>query len=305
VIRFDFDDRYVFETQEGGLPWLVRVLIADAAFYLIFLFFVFPWFALALLLWPHPKERQQAVEDHTPIVFMQPAEIPRALLRPQPSVPAKPAEKPPDHIVLPGNTKPFEAGPPPAPQPTKAPEQPASPAPPPPEPPRPEPESQIARNTAAPPPTTSTTRDDSQRQPVAGVLGKALQNLDRYAQQTQSSANPLGGATDPLESAIQFDRKGVNFDPWLRRFISQVKRNWFVPLAAQNFHGHVVLQFTIHKDGRITDVRVARASDIESFNRAAVDAIRGSNPTEPFPQEFPDEAAPFTVTFFYNERPGN
>ena len=161
----------------------------------------------------------------------------------------------------------------------------------------------MARNTPPPQPAP---RQDEARPQVGGVLGRALKDLDRYTQ-TQapsSTANPLGGATDP-EAAIQFDRKGVNFDPWLRRFVSQVRRNWFVPLSAQSFRGRVVLQFVIHRNGRISDVRVARESDIESFNRAAYNAIVGSNPTEPLPAEYPDDFAPFTVTFFYNERPDN
>jgi hypothetical protein len=48
---------------------------------------------------------------------------------------------------------------------------------------------------------------------------------------------------------------------------------------------------------------VVRPSEIESFTRAAVNAIMGSNPTEPLPPEYPDEKALFTVTFYYNEQP--
>ena len=69
------------------------------------------------------------------------------------------------------------------------------------------------------------------------------------------------------------------------------------------FKGSVVLQFNIHKTGVITDLRVVRPSEIESFTRAAVNAIQGSNPTEPLPPEYPDEKALFTVTFYYNEQP--
>jgi TonB family protein len=85
--------------------------------------------------------------------------------------------------------------------------------------------------------------------------------------------------------------------------VGQVRRNWFVPLSAMNFSGRVVLQFNIHRDGRITDVTVVRPSDIESFTQAAYNAIIGSNPTEPLPPEYPDDKVLFTVTFFYNERP--
>jgi TonB family protein len=69
------------------------------------------------------------------------------------------------------------------------------------------------------------------------------------------------------------------------------------------FHGHVVLQFNIHKDGTITDVSVLEPSVIEGFNRAAVGAITGSSPTEPLPPEYPSDKAFFTVTFYYNEDP--
>jgi periplasmic protein TonB len=304
VIRFDFDDRYRDESDDRELPWLARVLIADLAFYFLFAFVIGPWLLLALLFWPkeEPDKLAAVEEDETPIVFMTPPEIPRELLRERPPVsvapPALEVTKPPERIVLPGNDRPFEAGEPPAPEPARVPETVPQPTP----QPRAEPEAQIARNTTAAP--LPLPRRDEPPPPVGGVLGRALKDLDRYAQtQTPTKANPYGGATD-FEDGIQFDRKGVNFEPWLRRFVSQVRRNWFVPLAAQSFRGRVVLQFVIHRDGRITDLQVARPSDIEAFNRAAYDAIRGSNPTEPLPAEYPDDAAPFTVTFYYNERPG-
>jgi TonB family protein len=137
---------------------------------------------------------------------------------------------------------------------------------------------------------------------ATGALGDALRNLQKYVQ-NETFNNPQG-KTDP-GATIQFDTKGIEFGPWLRRFVGQVRRNWFVPDAAFSFHGKVVLQFNIHKSGRISDVVVAQPSQIEAFNRAAVNAILGSNPTEPLPPEYPDERAFFTVTFYYNESPGN
>ncbi len=136
-----------------------------------------------------------------------------------------------------------------------------------------------------------------------GALGDALRNLQRYVQ-NETFHNPQGGKTDP-GATIQFDTKGVEFGPWLRRFVAQVKRNWFVPTAAMTFSGRVVLQFNIHKNGRITDVVVAQASSIDAFNRSAVNAILGSSPTEPLPPEYPEEQAFFTVTFYYNELVAN
>ena len=135
---------------------------------------------------------------------------------------------------------------------------------------------------------------------ASGALGEALRNLQRYVQ-NQTFHNPQGGQTDP-GTAIQFDTKGVEFGPWIRRFVAQVRRNWFVPQAAWAFRGRVVLQFNIHRDGRITDVVVVQPSEIDAFNRASYNAIIGSNPTEPLPPEYPEEKAFFTVTFSYNEQ---
>jgi hypothetical protein len=120
VIRFDFDDRYASERTARAVPWFVRVLIADAAFYVVFLFVLGPWIALLWILLPHDRAvpEKQVVEDRTPLVFLQPEEIPPALLRPPPTVRPTPADKPADHIVLPVNTRPYEAGSPPAPQQT-------------------------------------------------------------------------------------------------------------------------------------------------------------------------------------------
>lgn len=134
-----------------------------------------------------------------------------------------------------------------------------------------------------------------------GSLGEALKNLQRYTED-QSFSNPDGN-NGQFGPSIQFDTKGVEFGPWIRRFIAQVKRNWFIPMAAMSLKGHVVLQFNVHKTGAITDLAIVQPSPIEAFNNAAVNAIRGSNPTQPLPPEYPTEKVLFTVTFYYNESP--
>jgi TonB family protein len=133
-----------------------------------------------------------------------------------------------------------------------------------------------------------------------GSLGDALRNLQRYVQRDQFENAQGGGAFGP---AIQFDTKGVEFGPWIRRFIAQVKRNWLIPYAAMSMKGHVVVTFNVHKDGSITDLQVVGASPVDAFNNAAFGALASSNPTAPLPPEYPSEKAFFTVTFFYNEEP--
>ncbi len=141
------------------------------------------------------------------------------------------------------------------------------------------------------------------RGPSAGVLSDAIRNVQKYAQK-DGFVNLEGGRSQDFGPHINFDSKGVEFGPWLARFVAQVRRNWFIPMAAMTMHGHVVVTFNVHKDGRITDVSVAKPSSVDAFTLSARNAILASNPTVALPPEYPDEKAFFTVTFFFNENPG-
>lgn len=136
----------------------------------------------------------------------------------------------------------------------------------------------------------------------SGILAEAIRSVQKYVE-NEGFGNLQGGGTQDIAPSIQFDTKGVEFGPWLRRFIAQIRRNWFVPYAAMSMRGHVVITFNVHKDGRITDLMVLRPASVESFNNSAFNALASSNPTHPLPPEYPDDKAFFTVTFYFNETP--
>jgi TonB family protein len=146
-------------------------------------------------------------------------------------------------------------------------------------------------------------RAGSTRPPAGGSLGDALRNLQQYVERERFN-NPQGGGGQ-FGPTIQFDTKGVEFGPWIRRFIAQVQGNWepLIPQAAMFMSGRVVLTFNVHKSGAVTDLAVASPSTVEAFTNAAFGAMVSSNPTAPLPVEYPADKAFFTVTFFYNEPP--
>jgi TonB family protein len=313
LIHFDLEDRYEDENVVGSaITRRDGVAAAVVIHALILAAFIFaPQLAIFQ---PTPEElerrqaelqRQQQEQDRSRFVFVQP----RVDLRSLPPPPERSELSDQDRRsqapqVAPNPTNPlaFSRGDSSERVEAAAPETARAEPEPQPEPPQPEPEKQVAR--ALPPADTGLPRrTESTRPPATGPLGEALRNLQQYVQK-ETFNNPQGGATTP-GATIQFDTKGVEFGPWLRRFVSQVRRNWFVPLAAYTMHGHVVLQFNIHKDGSITDIAVVQPSAIQSFNVAAYNAIQGSSPTEPLPPEYPSPVAFFTVTFYYNEDPGN
>ncbi|HUF47821.1 MAG TPA: TonB family protein [Vicinamibacterales bacterium] len=131
-----------------------------------------------------------------------------------------------------------------------------------------------------------------------GRLGDSLRNLQQYLQ-NETFDNRRGGQSDQ-DPLIQFDSKGVEFGPWVRRFRAQVKRNWYIPEAARLLSGRVSIRFRVHRDGRLTAIDVIRPSAVEQFTAAAANALRLSNPTVPLPEEYPDDSIEIVVTFLYN-----
>lgn len=138
-----------------------------------------------------------------------------------------------------------------------------------------------------------------QRAPSEG-LANSLRNLQQYLR-TENFANNTGGQAEQ-DAQISFDSKGVDFGWWLRRFVAQVKSNWFIPQAAMILKGRVVITMNIHRNGAITDVTVIDGSGHAALDAAAVNALRGSNPTVALPPEYPEDKVLFTVTFLYNIR---
>lgn len=316
MIHFDFDDRYQDELVVGSALSRREGVILSVVVHAILLGLVVAAPSLSIFqLSPEEiaereaaLERQRAMEElerEQRFVFVQPRvdiEAPRPPERPDLSDLDRQAQAP-RRAEAPENPLPFSLGNS-AERTESAPEEERlrgaeTPLPPNTEPPRPEPEEEIAE--VLPEADRGARSAPETSRPAPGLLGDALRNLQQYVQ-NETFHNPQGGATDP-GSTIQFDTKGVEFGPWLRRFVAEVKRNWFIPQAAMTFRGRVVLQFNIHKDGRITDLVVASPSSIDAFNRSAYNAILGSNPVEPLPPEYPEPMAAFTVTFFYNEDP--
>jgi TonB family protein len=312
---FDFEDHRP-ETPSIGRPMSTReVVLITVNLHLVFL--------VAILLGPKIpfvkkilEVRQQAAQaelerqlerqkDNARFVFMQPR-----MERPVPRPPARAelsdidrhartVERAPD----PKNDLPFSRGntieriesqpdarraPSAAPEPSPSAAQPEAPST-----PLPESQNGYPRPQEAPQP----------KGPSSGVLADAIRNVEKYAQK-EGFVNLQGGQNQQFGPFINFDSKGVEFGPWIARFVAQVRRNWFIPMAAMSMHGHVVVTFFVHKDGRITDVTVAKPSPIDAFTLSARNAILTSNPTVPLPPEYPDEKAFFTVTFFFNENPG-
>jgi TonB family protein len=315
LIHFDFEHRYQDELTVGRAISAREAVLLSIIVHLVIII-AFKFGPDLNVFKPSPEEvearrqellrQQELARANRRFVFVQP-QVDMKALEPKPNVDLSDLDRraqAPRRAAKPDNPVPFSRGnsaerndtPAAVPERARGAETAVKPDT---QPPEPEPEERIART--LPPADTGIRRSTDVSRPAPGALGDALRNLERYVQ-NETFHNPQGGVTDP-GATIQFDTKGVEFGPWLRRFVAQVRRNWFVPYAAMTFRGRVVIQFNIHKNGAITETVVAGPSDIDAFNRAAYNAILGSNPTEPLPPEYPEPVAFFTVTFYYNEQP--
>ena len=313
MIHFDFENRYEDEHIVGRAISAREAVLLSIIVHLLAII-LFQYGPDLNFFRPSPEEvearrqellrKQELDQANRRFVFVQP-QVDMKAPEPKPNVDLSDIDRrsqAPQRSKTPNNSQPFSQGnsfertESAVPERAKGPETPVKPDE---QPPEPEPEEKVAR--VLPREDSGLKRAPQSSRPAPGALGDALRNLERYVQ-NETFQNPQGGANDP-GATIQFDTKGVEFGPWLRRFVAQVRRNWFVPYAAMTFRGRVVVQFNIHKNGTITELVVAGPSDVDAFNRAAHNAILGSNPTEPLPPEYPEPVAFFTVTFYYNEQP--
>lgn len=322
MIHFDFDDRHQEELVVGSAISKRGGVVLSTGFHALILALILfgPKWTFLEFLKPDPAElaaRQEELlrqlqerQQNRRFVYI-PLEVPD-IEAPEPPPLADPSDinrkaQALERAQDPVNPLPFSRGN--TPEKTVSPppqelargdsvEAPPTPEPPKPEVPKPEPQEQLAK--ALPPANTGLRRSIETSRPLPGRLGDALRNLDQYVR-NQTFNNPQGGLNDP-GSSLQFDTAGVDFGPWSRRFLAQVERNWIIPNAAMIDRGHVVLEFVIHRDGRITNLRVVKPSHNPAFNRAAYNAINSSSPVEPLPPEFPFPAIdPVEFTFYYNE----
>jgi TonB family protein len=104
---------------------------------------------------------------------------------------------------------------------------------------------------------------------------------------------------------ILTDLQGVDFDDYMHRMLENVRRNWYAVMpesALLGERGRVLLRFKIMANGGVPNDDPSRemGSGKEPLDRAAISAIRSSNPFEPLPSAFPGPYIEIRIMFLYN-----
>ncbi|HXE30815.1 MAG TPA: energy transducer TonB [Terriglobales bacterium] len=254
---------------------------------------------------PRPKvlsDRDRHFDNPTKMPDSISAPVTRPAPRPQPSNPP------------PG---------PPAPQPAPASPPPAAPPAAAPAPPKPQPSSapEGLKLEDIPKPTTNHklnlnigAADQMQR----AIEAAARDQASRGARVTETAPLPRpsqsggSGSSAPGQTGagvqILTDTQGVDFDPYLRRVVEIVRRNWYAVMPETVYlgtQGKVVVIFNINANGSVPAIHPVGLSGTASLDQAAEASISASNPFPPLPSEFHGPFITLQFSFYYNLTPPN
>ena len=179
---------------------------------------------------------------------------------------------------------------------------------------------------APPPPQNSPSNQIAQLQPpqiekpavkFGGSLsaGSAIDQAARAAVQNRGggyggeggdlglSQGKAGGVMGPME--ILTDTMGVDFGPYLNRVLHDVRESWYqlIPESVSFKKGWVTIDFYILKDGSVQGLKIVEPSGDVTLDRPAYGSIKGSDPFQPLPREFPGPYLGLRFRFFYNLNP--
>lgn len=106
-------------------------------------------------------------------------------------------------------------------------------------------------------------------------------------------SNPDDGRGDDAIKA----RKEVDFGPYMAELQRRIKRAWFPPRIARSKRVQVI--FKVHRNGEMTNLRLANSSGLTAADEAALKAIEAAAPFHPLPAGAPADVD-IEFTFDYN-----
>jgi outer membrane biosynthesis protein TonB len=197
--------------------------------------------------------------------------------------------------------------------PTPAPPQPAptaqvAPAPPAPQPPPPAPPPTQQALIEAPKPAPPTRPNfGNPNQTPGDAIRRAAQDAAHDRGSGDYAPGPPG-AQGGMGAGVQVlsDTQGVDFGPYIRRILGDIKRNW-IPLIPEearpplNKQGETHIRFTILPDGRIAAMNLDASSQDTAIDRACWGGITGVGQFPPLPANFHGPNLELSIGFFTNK----
>lgn len=96
---------------------------------------------------------------------------------------------------------------------------------------------------------------------------------------------------------------GSRFGWYVDMIKRTVSQNWYSQLADPNASvGHsVIVTFTVHRDGSVSDPRIAQSSGVPSLDLSAVQAVQRTSAIGPLPAGYTGSSVSVAYTFTYDD----
>jgi len=114
----------------------------------------------------------------------------------------------------------------------------------------------------------------------------------------------IGGERGSAEQGpLSFETQWYDWGAYAQSMVSRIRVNWYAnmpQIIRSGMKGVVTIRFTIHRDGRISDIQILESSTVPPYDFAARKAIELSSPLNPLPKDFPKPFERVTAMFYYN-----
>jgi TonB family protein len=105
------------------------------------------------------------------------------------------------------------------------------------------------------------------------------------------------------QGPLSFETQWYDWGDYAQSMVSKIRVNWYAnmpQIIRTGMKGVVTIRFTIHRDGRISDITTLNSSGVPPYDQAARKAIELSSPLKPLPADFPNSTERVTCMFYYN-----
>lgn len=123
--------------------------------------------------------------------------------------------------------------------------------------------------------------------------------ITRTHQEPETQVTSKAGATLQSGAKLQIPGIAPGFSAYLAQVQKEISKQW-VPTQVETPAGavQVVIRFRLHRDGRVSDVKIEQHSGNKYYDLAGMRAVLRAQPLPPFPPELPkaDLDAHFSFT---------
>ncbi|HUR82216.1 MAG TPA: energy transducer TonB, partial [Thermoanaerobaculia bacterium] len=105
------------------------------------------------------------------------------------------------------------------------------------------------------------------------------------------------------QGPLSFETQWYDWGDYAQSMVSKIRVNWYAnmpQIIRTGMKGVVTIRFTIHRDGRISDITIMESSKVPPYDAAARRAIELSSPLKALPADFPNPTERVTCMFYYN-----